>query len=132
MSTAEPTASRERRLTGPVDLATADGSRLNPDAVGWSATPLHRANLRGSWGRNKRWDYWAVLAGDLVVSAVYADIDYLGLAEVWWADLATGEHGGAQRGVPAGAGHRPARALGRVAPSRPQQGARPDHRGRSG
>jgi hypothetical protein len=43
---------------------------------------------------NKRWDYWAVLAGDLVVSAVYSDIDHLGLADVWWADLVSGETGG--------------------------------------
>ena len=45
--------------------------------TGW---PLHRANLEGCVGRNKRWDYWAVLAGDIVVSLVYANIDYAGLA----------------------------------------------------
>jgi hypothetical protein len=35
-----------------------------------------------------------VLAGDLVVSLVYSDIDVFGLADVWWADLATGASGG--------------------------------------
>ena len=84
----------EREIHEPVDLATPDGRRLDPNARGWSRRPLHRANLRGSWGRNKRWDYWAILAGDLVLSAVYADIDYLGLADVWWADLSTGRAGG--------------------------------------
>jgi hypothetical protein len=84
----------ERELTGPVDLCTPDGERLNPAARGWSRRPLHRANLDGCFGTNKRWDYWAVLAGDLVVSAVYADIDHLGLADVWWADLVTGASGG--------------------------------------
>jgi hypothetical protein len=88
MPTAEP------ELTQPVDLATADGTRLNPAARGWSRRPLHRANLRGRWGRNKRWDYWAVLAGDTVLSVTYADVDYLGIADVWWADLATGATGG--------------------------------------
>lgn len=77
-----------------VDLATRDGRRLNPGATGWSRRPLHRANLRGSWGRTKRWDYWAILADDLVVSSVYADVDYLGLADVWWVDLTTGRSGG--------------------------------------
>ena len=90
---AQPT--HERRLHDQVNLATPDGARLNPDAVGWSSAPLHRANLRGSWGRNKRWDYWAVLAGDLVVAATFADIDYLGIADVYWVDLATGSTGGA-------------------------------------
>jgi hypothetical protein len=84
----------ERELTEPVDLCTADGSALNPDARGWSRVPLHRANLLGQFGVNKRWDYWAVLAGDLVVSAVYSNIDHFGLADVWWARLDTGESGG--------------------------------------
>lgn len=92
MTTTEP------EITEPVDLAGPDGRLLNPDARGWSRRPLHRANLRGRWGRNKRWDYWAILAGDLIVSAVYADIDYLGLAEVWWAELEPGGTGGRKGG----------------------------------
>jgi hypothetical protein len=83
----------ENELTEPVDLCTPDGERLNRNALGWSRRPLHRANL-GGFGRNKRWDYWAVLAGDLVVSAVYADVDHFGLADVWWADLPAGASGG--------------------------------------
>jgi Domain of unknown function (DUF2804), N-terminal/Domain of unknown function (DUF2804), C-terminal len=84
----------ENELTAEVDLCTPDGDRLNPAARGWSRRPLHRANLRGHFGVNKKWDYWAVLAGDIVVSCVYADIDHLGLADVWWADLASGSAGG--------------------------------------
>jgi hypothetical protein len=84
----------ERELTEPVDLCTPDGAALNPDALGWSRHPLHRANLHGRWGINKQWDYWAVLAGDLIVSCVYSDVDHIGLADVYWADLVTGESGG--------------------------------------
>ena len=90
----------ERELTGPVDLCSAGGRLLSPAARGWSRRPLHRADLRGGWGRTKRWDYWAVLAGDLVVSVTYADVDYLGIAAVWWADLATGVEGGRDVAVP--------------------------------
>lgn len=67
---------------------------LDRAALGWSRRPLHRANLQGRFGINKRWDYWAVLAGDLLVSAVYADVDRLGLADVWWAHVPTGATGG--------------------------------------
>lgn len=88
----EPT--HERELHVPVDLCTPDGRQLNPAARGWSRHPLHRANLRGGWGRTKRWDYWAVLAGDLALAVTYADVDYLGMATIWWADLATGATGG--------------------------------------
>jgi hypothetical protein len=93
-------ATHEPELTEPVDLCTPDGKRLNPAAKGWSRTPLHTGNLRGVWGRTKRWDYWAILAGDLVVSSTYADVDYLGIADVWWCDLATGETGGAAPPLP--------------------------------
>jgi len=85
----------ERELTGPVDLCTPDGGWLNPEARGWSRTPLHRANLLGRAEANKRWDYWAILAGDLVVSSVYSNIDHFGLADVGWIDLVSGESGGA-------------------------------------
>jgi hypothetical protein len=84
----------ERELTAPVDLCTPDGDRLNRAALGWSRRPLHRANLHGRFGVNKRWDYWAILAGDLVMSSVYADVDHLGLADVWWAHVPSGETGG--------------------------------------
>jgi hypothetical protein len=94
----------ERELLQPVDLCTPDGSRLNPAARGWSRRPLHRANLDGRFGLNKRWDYWAVLAGDVVVSWTIADIDHLCLADVYWADLVTGEHGGQAIVVGAGEG----------------------------
>jgi len=94
----------EREVTVPVDLAAPDGRTLAPAARGWSRTPLHRANLRGGWGRTKRWDYWAILAGDLVVSTVYADVDYVGLADVWWVDLTSGRSGGHGIVAPGAAG----------------------------
>lgn len=97
----EPVSStHERELTEPVDLCTGDGRSLNPAARGWSRQPLHTGNLRGRWGRNKRWDYWAVLAGDLVISVTYADVDYLGMASIWWADLPSGVTGGRDNNLP--------------------------------
>lgn len=87
-------ATHENELTEPVDLCTPDGLALNPAARGWSRQPLHRANLDGHLGINKRWDYWAILAGDLLVSLVYSDVDHAGLADVWWCHVPTGETGG--------------------------------------
>lgn len=88
-------ATHEPELDLPVDLCTPDGGYLDPRARGWSRRPLHRANLRGRRLRTKKWDYWAVLAGDLAVGLVYADVGYLGLGSIWWGDLRTGEQGGA-------------------------------------
>jgi hypothetical protein len=79
----------EREITGPVDLC--DGRRLSPEARGWARRPMLRANLRGAWGRKKRWDYWCVITPEVVASVVYADIDYAGLASCWILDRRTGE-----------------------------------------
>lgn len=94
----------ESELTEAVDLCTSDGRRLNPAAKGWSRHPFHRANLAGVWGRNKRWDYWAVMAADVFVSVVYADIDYLGLVGVGWGELTSGRRGGRTVVTPLGKG----------------------------
>jgi hypothetical protein len=96
---AEPTT-HERELTTSVPLCGPRGRRLDPDARGWSRVPLHRANLRGGWGRTKRWDYWAILTDDLAISLTYADVDYLGIASVWWAELDAGRSGGREKVVP--------------------------------
>ena len=90
----------ERELTEPVELCLADGRSLNPQAVGWSRRPLHRANLSGGWGRTKRWDYWAVLTDEVVVALTYADVDYLGIVAVWWCEHASGRTGGREIVVP--------------------------------
>ncbi|MFF3066174.1 DUF2804 domain-containing protein [Oerskovia sp. NPDC057915] len=79
----------EREITSPVDLCLPDG-RLNPDAVGWTRTPLHRANLRG-WGRTKRWEYWGVMTPTHVVGIVASSIDYAGVHGLYVLDRATGE-----------------------------------------
>ncbi|EWT02147.1 hypothetical protein N865_00175 [Intrasporangium oryzae NRRL B-24470] len=94
----------EREITEPVLLCRPDSGALAPGALGWSRRPLHVCNLRGRPLRAKRWDYWAVLTGDLAVSVTYADIGYLGTATVWWADLATGATGGREVIVPGGRG----------------------------
>lgn len=93
---------RKPELTTPVDRYTSGGATLNPAARGWSRHPLHRAKLDGSFGINKRWDYWAVLAGDLVLSCLYSDVDHFGLVDIWWGELVSGESGGAAILVEAG------------------------------
>jgi hypothetical protein len=90
------TMSPEREIVDPVDLCDQHG-RLNEAARGWSRVPNLRANLRGAIGRKKRWDYWCVIAPDVIVSFVYADIDYAGLSSFWILDR--GDYAEAQAGV---------------------------------
>ncbi len=78
----------EREITAPVDLCDASG-RLNPEAVGFSRHPLHRANLRG-WGRTKRWEYWGIVTPTHVVALTISDLDYAGVHAIYVLDRATG------------------------------------------
>lgn len=82
-------STHEREITEPVDLCLPDG-RLNPDAVGWTRRPLHRANLRG-WGRTKRWEYWGIVTPRHIVGLVASSIDYAGVHGVYVLDRETGE-----------------------------------------
>ena len=97
-------STHEREITTPVLMCTPDGKHLRDDARGWSRTPLHTANLGEPTGNTKRWDYWAILAGDLVISSVYSDIDVLGLADVYWVRLDTHRSGGRSILLEAGGG----------------------------
>src|SRR5262245_57395502 len=79
----------EPEITHPVDLCTADG-RLNRPAIGWSRPPLHRCNLRGHKGRKKRWEYWCITTDHHLLAVTYADLDYLGIADAFFLDYASG------------------------------------------
>ncbi|MFM8856954.1 MAG: DUF2804 domain-containing protein [Actinomycetota bacterium] len=84
----------EHEITSNVALTAANQRTLNPDARGWSRQPHHDTYMRGPWGRRKRWDYWSIQAGDLIVSGVVANIDYLSTSDIWWRDLSSGREGG--------------------------------------
>lgn len=82
-------ACTEPELFDDVDLCTARG-KLEAEAIGWSRRPVHRCALPGTWGRNKRWDFWGVTAPGLALSLTCADVDYLGLVDVWFHDFVAG------------------------------------------
>lgn len=84
----------EREITETVSLTRPDG-RLNPAAVGWTRTPLHDTSGIGrgrvGWGRNKRWEYWAVCSPEWVVAVVVSDISYAAVPGVFALNRLTGE-----------------------------------------
>ena len=90
---ARPVRVTEREITAPVSLTLPDG-RLNPDAVGWTRTPLVTTDGIGrgprGLGRNKRWEYWAVTTPTHVVALVTSAIDYAAVHGIWVLDRRTG------------------------------------------
>lgn len=89
----------EKELTENVSLCDEAG-RLNRDAVGWSRTPVHNCSLPGSWGRRKRWDYWCITSPEIVVTLTHANLDYLGIANIWAAERVSGRTLSVSRSVP--------------------------------
>lgn len=81
---------KEIELTAPAQLCDGRG-RLNPAAVGWSRRPLHTCNLRGNWPRKKKWNYWCITTDTHLFSATVSNIDYMGLAFVYFLDFASGQ-----------------------------------------
>ena len=83
----------EREITAPVALVRSDGT-LNPDAVGFSRTPLHDTSGIGSgttaWGRNKRWEYWAVTTPEHILALTVSSLDYAAVHAVMVYERATG------------------------------------------
>ena len=81
----------EREITQPVDLCDERGT-LNPEAVGWSRSPLVRANLSGHWPRKKKWNFWNWISPDFVFSVTLADLDYASFCSVSFTDFETAKN----------------------------------------
>jgi hypothetical protein len=74
---------------------TLPSGRLNPDAVGWTRRPLHTTDGIGrgrvGWGRNKRWEYWAITTPRHVAAVVVSDIGYAAVPGLFVLDRRSGE-----------------------------------------
>ena len=61
--------------------------------MGWTRVPLHNTDRIGQgsygWGRNKRWEYWAVTTPTHILALTVSSIDYAAVHEVWVFDRAT-------------------------------------------
>lgn len=78
----------EQELFSPVHLCDAQGN-LDPAAIGFSRHPLHTCNLSGHPLRKKRWNYWCITTPEFLFSATLSNIDYLGLAFIYFLDFNT-------------------------------------------
>lgn len=95
----------EHEITQRVALTTPSGD-LNPDALGWTRTPLHDTSMIGAGHRrrDKRWEYWAVMSPKVVLAATVSDLDLLAVHSVWALDRDTDQEAGHTVVVPGGAG----------------------------
>jgi hypothetical protein len=73
-----------------ISLCDAQG-RLNPEAVGWSTSPMIDCAISGHFGRRKRWNHWCITTPQWMLSFTQADLDYAGYAAAYFLDLESGQ-----------------------------------------
>ena len=78
----------EKEILEPVDLCTSTGE-LNSDSIGWSRKELFNCNLSGRWLRKKKWNYWCTTSDDCLFSVTISNLDYAGMAFIYFLDFKT-------------------------------------------
>lgn len=86
----------EKHIESPTTLSLFQGSqptkKMNPLAHGWSATPLISTELHtglGTWGRNKRWEYWGIMTPTHIIGVTISSLEYAGVNQLYVVDRAT-------------------------------------------
>ncbi len=79
----------KKEIKEKISLCDENGD-LNFESAGWSRFPYHIGNLKGRFGRKKRWDYWAVTTQDLLFSVTAANLDYASTGFSYLYDRKTG------------------------------------------
>lgn len=75
-------------IINPINLSLPNG-RLNKDSIGWARKPYINSNVKGSFLRKKKWNYWCVTSPDVLFSATISHIDYAAVMFVYILDLKT-------------------------------------------
>ena len=81
---------KEMEINEFVDLCDCDG-KINEESIGWSRNPVFNCNIKGSWLRKKKWNYWCITNNECLFSVTISNIDYLGMAFVYFLDFKTKE-----------------------------------------
>lgn len=78
----------EKERSEPVMLCKEDG-KLNRECISWAKSPIYTSNLKGSWLRKKKWNYWCIMSPDCLFSATISNIDYVGMVFIYFLDFKT-------------------------------------------
>ncbi|CBZ03280.1 hypothetical protein H04402_01468 [Clostridium botulinum H04402 065] len=80
----------EKEMMRGINICQENGT-LNEKSIGWSRNPIFYCNLKGNKFRKKKWNYWYMVNEDCLFSATVADLDYIGMAFVYFYDFNTRE-----------------------------------------
>ncbi|MEQ6899202.1 DUF2804 domain-containing protein [Microbacterium sp. KR10-403] len=82
----------DHEITTRVRLVHPNG-RLDAASIGWTRHQLHDTDRIGhgwyGWGRNKRWEYWAVITPTHIIGLTIAALDFATVRQLWVLERAT-------------------------------------------
>jgi hypothetical protein len=79
---------KEKEIYQTLDLCDSAGNLQN-ESIGWSRNPVFNCNLSGHFLRKKKWNYWCVTNDECLFSVTISNLDYAGMAFVYFLDLKT-------------------------------------------
>jgi hypothetical protein len=79
---------KEREILESVNLCDCNGN-IQDESIGWSRNPVFNCNLTGNWLRKKKWNYWCITNDECLFSVTISNIDYVGMAFVYFLDFKT-------------------------------------------
>ena len=79
---------KEREIIESVNLCSHNG-KIDDESIGWSRNPIFNCNLSGNWLRKKKWNYWCITNNECLFSVTISNIDYVGMAFVYFLDFKT-------------------------------------------
>ena len=78
----------EREILESVNLCDCNGN-IQDESIGWSRNPVFNCNITGNWLRKKKWNYWCITNDECLFSVTISNIDYVGMAFVYFLDFKT-------------------------------------------
>jgi hypothetical protein len=79
---------KEKEILESVNLCDCNGN-IEDSSIGWSRNPVFNCNLTGNWLRKKKWNYWCITNDECLFSVTISNIDYVGMAFVYFLDFKT-------------------------------------------
>lgn len=77
---------KEKEIIEKINLCDEKGN-LNKKSIGWARKPIIKLNLKNHYLRKKRWNYWAFINDKCLFSVTITDLDYVGMAFIYFYDF---------------------------------------------
>ena len=80
---------KEKEIKREINLCD-DKGKLLKESIVWARKPVINCNLKRSWLRKKKWNYWCITNEECLFSVTISNIDYAGMVFAYFLDYKSG------------------------------------------